>query len=230
VGASYNGQPIGSRYADASVFSFHPVKIVTTGEGGMVTTQDGALARHLQLLRSHGITREPGEMQLLDASSGAWTYEQQVLGFNYRLTDIQAALGYSQLQRIQSFHAARERLADRYDRLLAGLPLRLPVRVPGPGAEARSSWHLYVVEIRPGAGVAERVTVFARLRDAGIGVNVHYMPIPLQPYYRGLGFLPGQFPVAEAYAAQALSIPIYPALTDAMQDRVVVELAKALRA
>ena len=229
VGASYNGQPIGSRYADASVFSFHPVKIVTTGEGGMVTTQDGALARRLQLLRSHGITREPGEMQLLDASSGAWTYEQQVLGFNYRLTDIQAALGCSQLQRIQRFHAARERLADRYDRLLAGLPLRLPVRVPGPGAEARSSWHLYVVEIKPGAGVAERVTVFARLRDAGIGVNVHYMPIPLQPYYRALGFRAGQFPAAEAYAAQALSIPIYPALTDAMQDRVVAELAKALR-
>jgi len=230
VGATYNGQPIGSRYADASVFSFHPVKIVTTGEGGMVTTQDGALARQLQLLRSHGITREPGEMQLADARAGAWAYEQQLLGFNYRLTDIQAALGHSQLQRIQTFHAARERLADRYDHLLAGLPLRLPVRVPGPGAGARSSWHLYVVEIVPGTGVAERVTVFARLREAGIGVNVHYMPIPLQPYYRALGFRPGQFPAAEAYAAQALSIPIYPALTDAMQDRVADALAKALRA
>jgi len=230
VGATYNGQPIGSRYADASVFSFHPVKIVTTGEGGMVTTQDSALARQLQLLRSHGITREPGEMQLADASSGAWTYEQQLLGFNCRLTDIQAALGCSQLQRIQSLHAARERIADRYDQRLASLPLRLPVRVPGPGAEARSSWHLYVVEIEPGAGLAERVTVFARLREAGIGVNVHYMPIPLQPYYRALGFRPGQFPAAEAYAAQALSIPIYPALTDAMQDRVVTELTKALRA
>lgn len=230
VGASYNGDPIGSRYADASVFSFHPVKIVTTGEGGMVTTQDAALARKLLLLRSHGITRESGEMLLTDASTGAWHYEQQSLGFNYRLTDIQAALGCSQLRRIEAFHVAREHLADRYDRLLASLPLRLPVRVPGPESTARSSWHLYAVEILPGAGVAERVTAFTRLREAGIGVNVHYIPIPLQPYYRSLGFRPGQFPAAEAYAAQALSIPLYPALTDAMQDRVVAELTKALRA
>lgn len=228
VGARYNGQPIGSRYADASVFSFHPVKIVTTGEGGMVTTQDAALARRLQLLRSHGITREAGEMEQPD--SGAWHYEQHSLGFNYRMTDIQAALGHSQLQRIEGFHAARERLADRYDQLLAGLPLRRPTRVPGPGAEARSSWHLYVVEVVPGPGVADRATVFARLRAAGIGVNVHYEPISLQPYYRGLGFQPGQFPAAEAYAAQALSIPLYPALTDAQQDRVVAALTEALQA
>jgi UDP-4-amino-4,6-dideoxy-N-acetyl-beta-L-altrosamine transaminase len=230
VGASYNGQPIGSCYADASVFSFHPVKIVTTGEGGMVTTQDPALARQLQLLRSHGITREPDEMLQAGASTGAWYYEQQSLGFNYRLTDIQAALGSSQLQRIAAFHAARERLVDRYDQQLAGLPLRRPARVPGPGSTARSSWHLYVVEIVPGPHVAERVTVFARLREAGIGVNVHYAPIPLQPYYRALGFQPGQFPAAENYAANALSIPLYPALTDAMQDRVVAELTKVLRA
>ena len=228
VGASYNDQPIGSRHADASVFSFHPVKIVTTGEGGMVTTADAALARQLQLLRSHGITREPGEMQQANASSGAWHYEQQSLGFNYRLTDIQAALGYSQLQRLEVFHASRERLAGRYDQLLARLPLRLSARAPGPGSTARSSWHLYVVEIVPGAGVADRATVFARLREAGIGVNVHYEPIPLQPYYRRLGFKPGQFPAAEAYAARALSIPLYPALTDAMQDRVVAALTKAL--
>lgn len=228
VGASYNGQPIGSRYADASVFSFHPVKIVTTGEGGMVTTPDAALARRLQLLRSHGITREASEMQHPD--TGAWHYEQHSLGFNYRMTDIQAALGTSQLQRIDSLHAARERLADRYDQLLHSLPLRLPARVPGPGNTARSSWHLYVVEVVPAAGVANRATVFARLREAGIGVNVHYEPIPLQPYYRGLGFQPGQFPVAEAYAAKALSIPLYPLLTDAQQDQVVAALSKALRA
>jgi dTDP-4-amino-4,6-dideoxygalactose transaminase len=228
VGASYNGQPIGSRYADASVFSFHPVKIVTTGEGGMVTTQDAAVARSLQLLRSHGITREVSEMQRPD--TGAWHYEQHSLGFNYRITDIQAALGSSQLQRIDSFHAARERLADRYDELLESLPLRRPARVPGLGATARSSWHLYVVEVVPSLGVADRATVFARLREAGIGVNVHYEPIPLQPYYSALGFQPGQFPVAEAYAAQALSIPLYPALTDAQQDRVVATLTQALRA
>ena len=228
VGASYNGQPIGSAYADASVFSFHPVKIVTTGEGGMVTTQDTALARRLQLLRSHGITRETSEMQHPD--TGAWHYEQHSLGFNYRMTDIQAALGTSQLQRLDSLQAARERLADRYDQLLRSLPLRLPARVPGPGNTARSSWHLYVVEVVPGPGVADRATVFARLREAGIGVNVHYEPIPLQPYYRGLGFQPGQFPKSEVYAAQALSIPLYPSLTDAQQDRVVAALSQALRA
>lgn len=228
VGASYNGQPIGSAYADASVFSFHPVKIVTTGEGGMVTTQDAALARRLQLLRSHGITREASEMQHPD--TGAWHYEQHSLGFNHRMTDIQAALGHSQLQRIDGFHTARERLADRYDQLLVSLPLRRPARVPGPVATARSSWHLYVVEVVPGPGVADRASVFARLREAGIGVNVHYEPIPLQPYYRGLGFQPGQFPAAEAYAAQALSIPLYPSLTDAQQDSVVAALTAALQA
>lgn len=228
VGARYNGQPIGSQYADASVFSFHPVKIITTGEGGMVTTQDAALARRLQLLRSHGITREAGEMDAPE--TGAWHYEQHGLGFNYRMTDIQAALGHSQLQRLDAFHAARERLAERYDHLLAGLPLRLPPRVPGPASTARSSWHLYAVEVMPGPGVADRATVFARLRAAGIGVNVHYEPIPLQPYYRGLGFQPGQFPAAEAYAAQALSIPLYPGLTEAQQDRVVAALTEALQA
>ena len=143
---------------------------------------------------------------------------------------MQAALGHSQLQRLDVFQAARERLADRYDQLLDGLPLRRPVRVPGPDATARSSWHLYVVELVPGAGVADRATVFARLRAAGIGVNVHYEPIPLQPYYRGLGFQPGQFPAAEAYAAQALSIPLYPDLTEAEQDRVVTTLTEALGA
>lgn len=228
VGASYNDQPVGSRYADASVFSFHPVKIVTTGEGGMVTTQDAALARRLQLLRSHGITREPSE--LLHPDTGAWHYEQHSLGFNYRMTDIQAALGHSQLQRIEGFHAARERLAERYDQLLASLPLRLPARVPGPGNTARSSWHLYVVEVESGLGVPDRATVFTRLREVGVGVNVHYEPIPLQPYYRRLGFHCGQFPAAEAYAAQALSIPLYPSLTDPQQDRVVAALTVALQA
>jgi len=230
VGASYADQPIGSRYADASVFSFHPVKIVTTAEGGMVTTQDPALAHSLQQLRSHGITRERDRLQHAGAAEGAWFYEQQTLGFNYRLNDLQAALGHSQLQRLGSFHAARERLADRYDRLLAGLPLRLPARQPGGEARARSSWHLYAVEVLAQPGVADRATVFARLRAAELGVNVHYIPIHLQPYYRGLGFEPGQFPAAEAYYAGAMSIPLYPALTDAQQDRVVSELERALRA
>jgi dTDP-4-amino-4,6-dideoxygalactose transaminase len=139
VGASYEGQPIGSRYADASVFSFHPVKIITTGEGGMVTTQNTAIARQLQLLRSHGITRNPDEMTLATPLPGAWCYEQTGLGFNYRMTDIQSALGHSQLQRLEAFHTTRERLADRYDRLLAGLPLKLPARAPSAGSQARSA-------------------------------------------------------------------------------------------
>lgn len=230
VGASYDGQPIGSRYADASVFSFHPVKIITTGEGGMVTTQDAALARRLQLLRSHGITRTPGEMELQGPMPGPWYYEQTTLGFNYRLTDIQSALGHSQLQRLDSFQAARERLADRYDQLLADLPLKLPARAPSATATARSSWHLYVVEVLSGAGVADRATVFQRLWEANIAVNLHYIPIHTQPYYRARGFRTGQFPAAEAYYAGAISIPLFPTLTDAQQDYVVAELQQALRA
>lgn len=230
VGASYDGQPIGSRYADASVFSFHPVKIITTGEGGMVTTQDAALARRLQLLRSHGITRTPGEMELQGPMPGPWYYEQATLGFNHRLTDIQSALGYSQLQRLDSFQAARERLADRYDQLLAGLPLKLPARAPSATTTARSSWHLYVIEVLSGTGVADRATVFQRLWEANIAVNVHYIPIHTQPYYRARGFRPGQFPAAEAYYAGAISIPLFPTLTDVQQDYVVAELKKALRA
>lgn len=225
VGASYEGYPIGSRYVDASVFSFHAVKVVTTGEGGMVTTLDAELAYRLRLLRSHGITRDATVMQ---HPTGAWHYEQMMLGFNYRMTDIQAALGVSQLHRLDVFHSARERLVDRYDRLLSNLPLRLPPRTPSLCATARSSWHLYVIEILPGPGVADRNTVFARMREANIGVNVHYEPIPLQPYYRDLGFRPGQFPVAEAYAARTLSLPLYPALTDTQQDHVVAILACAL--
>ncbi len=228
VGASYEGQPIGSRYADASVFSFHPVKIITTGEGGIVTTQDPALARRLQLLRSHGITRVAGEMVREDPMPGPWYYEQVTLGFNYRLTDIQSALGWSQLQRLDGFHAARERLADRYDRLLAGLPLKLPARAPSATATARSSWHLYVIEVLPRDGAASRATVFKRLWDANIAVNVHYIPIHTQPFYRARGFRPGQFQAAEAYYAGAISIPLFPALTDAQQDYVVAELKKAL--
>jgi len=230
VGASYEGQPIGSRFADASVFSFHPVKIITTGEGCIVTTQDAQLARRLQLLRSHGITRTPGEMELRGPLPGPWYYEQTTLGFNYRLTDIQSALGCSQLQRLDSFHAARERLADRYDRLLAGLPLKLPARAPSATATARSSWHLYVIEVLRDAGVADRATVFQRLWDANIAVNVHYIPIHTQPYHRARGFRPGQFPAAEAYYTGAISIPLFPTLTDAQQDYVVAELSKALHA
>ena len=230
VGASYEGQPIGSRYADASVFSFHPVKIITTGEGGMVTTQNAATARQLQLLRSHGIIRSPGDMSLDAPPPGPWYYEQISLGFNYRMTDIQAALGHSQLQRLDAFHTARERLADRYDRLLAGLPLKLPARAPSLGSHARSAWHLYAVEVVLGDGVATRDAVFQRLRDADIAANVHYIPIHTQPFYRARGFQVGQFPAAEAYFAHAISLPLFPTLTDEQQDHVVTVLGEALSA
>lgn len=224
TGASYLGAPVGSAFADASVFSFHAVKIVTTAEGGMVTTQDAALARRLQLLRSHGMTRDPAEMDA--APEGPWVYEQQLVGFNYRLTDLQAALGLSQLQRLDEGQQRRAALAERYDRLLADLPLRLPARLP----DRTSAWHLYAVEIDEARTGASRAAVFARLREAQIGVNVHYIPVHLQPVHRRRGFGPGDFPAAEAYYRRAISLPLFPAMTHAQQDRVVDTLNEALEA
>jgi UDP-4-amino-4,6-dideoxy-N-acetyl-beta-L-altrosamine transaminase len=229
VGATYNDNPIGSRYADASVFSFHPVKIITTGEGGIVTTQDDLLAKKLRLLRSHGITRDEKDFQLANEETGTWYYEQQLLGYNYRLTDLQAALGISQLQRLSQLQAARLKLVVRYDDLLRPLALQLPAHIPSPTSKACSSWHLYVVELIKEKGKPKRAQVFSRLREAGIGVNLHYAPIHLQPYYRSLGFTLGQFPVAETYASQALSIPLFPNMTLAQQDRVVAEIAKVIQ-
>lgn len=220
TGATYLDLPVGAAWADASVFSFHAVKVITTGEGGMVTTQDARLAGRLRLLRSHGMTREVGDLEAVP--EGPWVYEQQALGFNDRLADIQAALGLSQLARLQAMQARREALADRYDRLLAGLPLKLPAR----SADRRSAWHLYAVEIA--TPDVRRADVFAALRSDGIGVNVHYIPIHTQPYYRRLGFRPGDFPAAEAYYAAAVSLPLFPALTAEQQDRVVASLARAI--
>lgn len=223
TGASYGARPVGGQYAHASVFSFHAVKIVTTAEGGIVTTQDPELAARLRLLRSHGMTRDPS--LLTRPSEGPWYYEQQVLGFNYRITDLQAALGSSQLARLDSMHTRREALASRYDELLAGLPLILPPHLPG----RRSSWHLYAIEIDPLRTQVTRATVFTALRAAGIGANLHYIPIHTQPYYEKLGFRRGDFPHAERYASRAISIPLFPALTEAQQQRVVGVLAEALK-
>jgi len=223
TGAMYQGAPVGSVHADACVFSFHAVKIVTTGEGGLVTTRDAALARRLQLLRSHGMTREVSEME--HAPEGAWIYEQRLLGFNYRMTDLQAALGGAQLARLDAMHARRVALADRYDTLLADLPLTLPARRP----DRVSAWHLYAVEIDTRKSGATRAAVFAAMRRAGIGVNVHYIPIHTQPYYRRLGFRAGDFPAAERYYARAISLPLFPAMTDEQQDFVVRTLSAALR-
>lgn len=223
TGASYLGQPAGSAWADATVFSFHAVKIVTTAEGGLVSTQDDAIAERLRLLRSHGMTRERHQM---DAEpEGPWVYEQQCLGFNYRMTELQAALGSSQLQRLETMHAKRAALAERYDGLLAGLAVKRPARA----ADRVSAWHLYAIELDPTRTSATRRQVFDALRAAGIGVNVHYIPIHTQPHYRRLGFQPGDFPNAEAYYAQAISIPLFPEMTPAEQDHVVATLAAALK-
>ncbi|RYF42663.1 MAG: UDP-4-amino-4,6-dideoxy-N-acetyl-beta-L-altrosamine transaminase [Comamonadaceae bacterium] len=221
VGATYLGRPVAERYADISVFSFHAVKIVTTAEGGLLATQRADLADKLALLRTHGITRDPAKMEV--PPEGAWCYEQQALGYNYRLTDLQAALGDSQLKRLGQFQRRRTELAARYPALLAGLPLKLPTLLP----DREYSWHLYAVELLEGAPVS-RAEVFKRLREEGIGVNVHYLPIHLQPYYRRMGFTDGMFPHAEAYARQALSIPLYPDLSDAQQEQVAQALRRAL--
>lgn len=220
IGGHYQGEPVGcGRHADITVFSFHPVKIVTTGEGGMALTNDPFLAACMRRLRSHGITREPTEMS--SPPHGPWYYQQIALGYNYRMTDIHAALGLSQLARLDAYVTRRRALADRYDRLLSGLPVHLPGRDP----KAESAWHLYVIRLhRP----EDRLSVFESLRAAGIGVNVHYIPVHTQPHYRALGFHWGDYPAAERHYQAAISLPIYPTLTEAEQDRVAAAVRQAL--
>jgi UDP-4-amino-4,6-dideoxy-N-acetyl-beta-L-altrosamine transaminase len=220
VGAHYRGRPVGSALADATVFSFHAVKVITCGEGGMVTTHDPALARRVQALRSHGITRDPELME--QPAEGAWVYEQQSLGYNARLTEMQAALGLSQLERLPAAQARREALARTYDQRLADLPLTLPTRQPG----RMPSWHLYAVELDPVRTPITRAALFDTMRARGVGVNVHYIPIHTQPHYRRLGFAWGDFPQAERYYAHALSLPLFPGMSDAQQD-AVIELVRA---
>ncbi|MFN3293198.1 MAG: UDP-4-amino-4,6-dideoxy-N-acetyl-beta-L-altrosamine transaminase [Gemmobacter sp.] len=219
IGATHEGRPVGDcRHSDICVFSFHPVKIITTAEGGLATTQDAQLARAMELARSHGITRDPAEMT--HAPDGPWYYQQVALGYNYRMTEMQAALGLSQMGRLQAFVARRRQLAARYDRMLGNLPL---VR-PAPPADVESAWHLYVVRVE----AARHKAVFEALRADGIGVNLHYIPVHTQPFYRAMGFAPGQFPQAERYYAEAISIPLYAGLSDADQDRVIAALERAL--
>jgi UDP-4-amino-4,6-dideoxy-N-acetyl-beta-L-altrosamine transaminase len=223
VGASYAGRPVGcGEYADMTVFSFHPVKIVTTGEGGLVLTNSPERAEHLRRLRSHGMTRDPVQMDA--PSHGPWYYQQVELGFNYRITDMQAALGLSQLNKLDGFLARRRQLVARYQALLADLPLTLPT----PQPEAESAWHLYVVRLQTERLQHSHRQIFEGLRAAGIGVNVHYIPVHLQPYYRDLGFAAGDFPQAEAYYAQAISLPLFPAMSDEQQDFVVDQLRRLL--
>lgn len=223
VGARHGGSRIGDcRYSDIAIFSFHPVKIVTTGEGGMALTNDPQIAARLRLARSHGVTREPAEMT--GQSHGPWYYEQVALGFNYRMTDLQAALGLSQMARIEDFIARRHEIAARYDRELAQLPLVLPAR----GDQNRSALHLYVVCLADGSAASHR-RIFEQLRDAGIGVNLHYIPVYLQPYYRALGFTAGLCPEAERYYGKALSLPMFASLSEEEQGRVVTTLKGLVR-
>lgn len=225
LGAEYWGAKIGANTcSDITVFSFHPVKIMTTGEGGMALTNDPELARRLRLLRTHGVTRDPSAM--FNAGEGAWYYEQHELGFNYRMTDIQAALGASQLQKVDQFVARRRQLAEQYDRAFHDLPLCPAEQL----ADARSSYHLYVICLEPLKSINARRDVFAGLRKAGIGVNVHYIPVHTQPFYRKLGFKPEQFPNAIRYYDGAISLPLYYGLTDQQQQYIVEQLKEQINA
>lgn len=216
IGGRYLGELIGCcRYSDMTVFSFHPVKLITTGEGGMVLTNDAALYKRLQLLRNHGISREEPELSVRD--EGGWYYEQIELGYNYRLTDMQAALGLAQLQRLDSFVDRRRELVQRYDAALARLPLVLPWQSP----DTASAWHLYVVQADVEASGRTRRELYDYLHEAGIGAGVHYIPVHTQPYYQRMGFCEGDFPEAEKYYRRAITLPLFPVLTEEQQDQVV---------
>lgn len=223
IGGKYRGELIGSgRFSDITVFSFHPVKIITTGEGGMAVTQQSDLAQKMALLRSHGITRDPALMT--HAPDGPWYYQQVDLGFNYRMTDLQAALGVSQIQRLDAYVQRRQFLAKTYDEQLGHLPLQLP----GQHADGASAWHLYVVRLKLDDIKRSHREVFESLRAARIGVNLHYIPVHIQPYYARMGFREGDFPQAERYYREAISLPMFPLLSDKSQSEVVHRLREAL--
>jgi UDP-4-amino-4,6-dideoxy-N-acetyl-beta-L-altrosamine transaminase len=223
IGGSYKGEPIGNcRYSDITVFSFHPVKIITTAEGGMALTNDDELATRLGLLRSHGITRDPALMT--HGMDGSWYYQQVALGYNYRMTDIQAALGASQMTRLVEYVSRRHEIAARYDRLMADMPLALPWQHP----DGHSAWHLYVIRLQLDRIRPTHREVFETLRARDIMVNLHYIPVHTQPYYQKMGFKPGDYPQAEQYYREAISIPMHPTLTDAEQDFVIEALREAI--
>lgn len=223
IGGRYKNRPIGNcAYSDITIFSFHPVKIITTAEGGMAVTNNAMLADKMALLRSHGITRDPAQMT--KPADGPWYYEQIDLGFNYRMTELQAALGSSQMSRLDKYVARRHEIAQRYDQILVGLPVIAPWQHP----DTYSGLHLYVIQLDQHGSGKSHLAVFERLRELGVGVNLHYIPVHTQPYYQKMGFRAGQFPAAEAYYAQAISLPMYPTMTEAQQDAVVDALRNAL--
>ena len=225
IGGKYKGEPVGNcRYSDITVFSFHPVKIVTTAEGGIAMTNDDQLAGRMALLRSHGITRDPELMTR--APDGPWYYQQVDLGFNYRMTEIQAALGLSQMTRLGTYIERRHALGRRYDRLLSNLPVTTPWQHP----DGHSGLHLYVIRLQLDRIRLNHRQVFECLCDQGIGVNVHYIPVHTQPYYRNLELPTEGFPASERYYAEAISLPMYAGLTEQQQDQVIEAIRKATQA
>lgn len=223
LGATYKDTKVGSCvYSDMTVFSFHPVKIITTGEGGMVLTNSKELYEKLILYRSHGITRDAAKMTR--EADGPWYYQQIELGYNYRMTDIQAALGYSQMERLDAFVARRRALAKQYDELLSDLPLRTPKQ----SADTNSSWHIYVVRLDKARVKKSKTEIFEEMKARGVTLNLHYIPVYMQPYYQALGFNQGDFPVSERYYEEAFTLPLYCELTDEQQDTVVNALKEVL--
>ncbi|HDY7615887.1 TPA: UDP-4-amino-4,6-dideoxy-N-acetyl-beta-L-altrosamine transaminase [Vibrio vulnificus] len=223
IGGKYQGLPIGNcEYSDITVFSFHPVKIVTTAEGGAAITNQKALSDKMALLRSHGITRDPDQME--GESHGGWYYQQIDLGFNYRMTELQAALGVSQMNRLENFVKARHLLAERYNELLKALPVVLPYQLEN----TYSGLHLYVIRLQLDKLSLTHKEVFDSLRDKGIGVNLHYIPVHTQPYYEKMGFREGDFPESEQYYREAISLPMFHAMTEKQQDEVVLALTNIL--
>ena len=224
IGGKYLDEPIGGcQYSDITVFSFHPVKIITTAEGGMATTNDKELSERMQLFRSHGVTRDP-ELMTKEAEGG-WYYQQVDLGFNYRMTELQAALGVSQTQRLNEFVARRHVLQKRYDSLLSGLPIIRPYQ----DKHSFSALHLYPIQIDLNKASKNREQIFNELRENGVGVNVHYIPIHTQPYYLQFGFKEGDFPNSESYYSRTISLPLFHAMTVEQQDEVCVVLKRVLQ-
>jgi len=216
IGAQYKGEPIGNcKYSDITTFSFHPVKIITTGEGGMVLTNDRKLFNKMYRLRSHGIVRDSNEMT--HAPDGQWYYQQLELGFNYRMTDIQAALGYSQMKRLDDFVVERHEIAERYNHILAKKSIRCPHQHP----DSYSAYHLYIIRLKLDEVKYSHTQIFEHFRSNGVLVNLHYIPIYRQPYYEKMGFNIGDYPESEAYYNEAISLPIYPGLTQEMQNEII---------
>ena len=223
IGGKYQGIPVGNcKYSDITVFSFHPVKIITTGEGGMALTNDAKLAEKMALFRTHGITRDPKLMT--HEPDGPWFYQQIELGYNYRMTDIQAALGISQMERLDMYVSRRHEIAKRYHRMLADMPVNTQLRDP----DSYSAYHLYVIRLRLDKIKRKHREIFESMREQKIGVNLHYIPVHKHPYYQKMGFKLGEFLESERYYAEAISIPMYASLTDSEQHEVVEALKRCL--